>query len=178
VVASAAGLADEVGLDRLTLAGVAQRLGVALPSLYKHVRGLDGLSRELALLGVCDLTAALTSAAVGRSGRDALHALASAYRAYAKAHPGRYAAAQRGPAPGDTAHETAATRTVEVILAVLAGYGLTGERAIHATRVLRSALHGFVSLELAGGFALPYALDRSFTDLVDSYDRSLRTWPD
>jgi AcrR family transcriptional regulator len=177
VVESAARVADEVGLERLTLASVAQRLGVALPSLYKHVRGLDGLTRELALLGVRDLTAALTSATVGRSGRDALGALASAYRGYAKAHPGRYAAAQRGPAPGDAAHEAAAACAVEVMLAVLAGYGLGGDRAIHATRVLRSALHGFVSLELAGGFALPHSLDRSFEILVDTFDRVLHTWP-
>ncbi|MEV1143797.1 TetR family transcriptional regulator, partial [Micromonospora sp. NPDC049799] len=43
VVRAAADLADEVGLDRLTLAAVAARLGVALPSLYKHVRGADAL---------------------------------------------------------------------------------------------------------------------------------------
>jgi AcrR family transcriptional regulator len=52
VVAEAAAVADEVGLRQLTLAAVAQRFGVALPSLYKHVDGLDGLQRDLAVLGM------------------------------------------------------------------------------------------------------------------------------
>ena len=72
VVDEAACCADRVGLDRLTLAAVAQQLGVALPSLYKHVRGLDGLQRELALRGIGEITEAMRSAAVGRSGADAL----------------------------------------------------------------------------------------------------------
>lgn len=177
VVAEAARVADEVGLERLTLASVAQQLGVALPSLYKHVRGLDGLQQQLAVLSVRDLTAAMSTAAVGRSGRDALHAAAAAIRAYAKAHPGRYAATLRAPSPDDPAHQAAAAAAVEVLLAVLAGYDLDGDRAIHAARATRSALHGFVALELAGGFGLPQSVDASYTQLVDALDRALRGWP-
>src|SRR5205814_2140053 len=101
VAAEAAAVADEVGLDRLTLAAVAQRLGVSLPSLYKHVRGLDGLRRDLSVLSVRELTGVLSAAAVGRSGRDGLVAIAAAYREYARAHPGRAAATVRAPDPGD-----------------------------------------------------------------------------
>ncbi len=101
VVSAAADVSDEVGLDRLTLAAVANRLGVKLPSLYKHIDGLDGLRRDLAVLGVRELTEVLGSAAVGRAGHDALVAVAGAYRRYAAAHPGRYAATVRSPAPGD-----------------------------------------------------------------------------
>src|SRR6266545_6661760 len=74
VVEEAGAVADATGLDRLTLAAVADRFGVAIPSLYKHVNGLDGLRRDLAVLAVRELTAALSRAAVGRAGRDALHA--------------------------------------------------------------------------------------------------------
>src|SRR4029453_13380936 len=103
VVQEAGVVADASGLDRLTLAAVADRFGVAIPSLYKHVNGLDGLRRDLAVLAVRELTTALSRAAVGRAGRDALHAMADAYRAYATAHPGPYAASVRAPAPGDPA---------------------------------------------------------------------------
>jgi hypothetical protein len=44
VVAEAAAAADEVGREQLTLAAVAPRFGVALPSLAKQMSGLDGLS--------------------------------------------------------------------------------------------------------------------------------------
>lgn len=37
VVAAAAGLVNEVGLQGLTMGLLAQRLGIRAPSLYKHV---------------------------------------------------------------------------------------------------------------------------------------------
>ena len=178
VVAEAARLADEVGLDRLTLAAVAQRLGVALPSLYKHIRNLRALHQQLSVLALGELTAALTAAAVGKAGRDALHALAGAYRAYAHRHPGRYAATLRAPDPGDPAHVAAGEAAVRVLYAVLDGYGLSGERAVDAARCLRSALHGFVALEAADGFKLPQDLDRSYDRLVDALHRAFLTWPE
>ena len=51
VVATATRIADERGLDALTLATVAAELGIRSPSLYAHVEGLDGLTRLLALEG-------------------------------------------------------------------------------------------------------------------------------
>jgi AcrR family transcriptional regulator len=176
VVEEAGAVADVTGLDRLTLAAVADRFGVALPSLYKHVRGMDGLRRDLAVLAVRELTAALSKAAVGRAGRDALHAMAGAYRAYAIAHPGRYAASVRAPAPGDTEHLAAADDALGVFFAVLASYGITGPDAIDAIRGLRAAMHGFVALEAAGGFGLPRSVDASYHRLVDAFDTALTGW--
>ena len=61
VVAAAAVLADEVGWEQLTLAGLAGRLGVRLPSLYKHIDSLDGLRRDVAVLAVGELCLLYTS---------------------------------------------------------------------------------------------------------------------
>jgi AcrR family transcriptional regulator len=61
VIAEAAAAADEAGLERLTMASVAHRLGVSLPALYKHVDSIAELRRDLAVLGVRELTAAMTS---------------------------------------------------------------------------------------------------------------------
>ena len=107
VVAEAARTADEVGLDRLTLAMIAQRLQVALPSLYKHVRGLDALLQKLAALATAELAVDLSAAAAGRARLDAVRAVAAAYRDYARRHPGRYPAAQRVPDPDDPEHVAA-----------------------------------------------------------------------
>ena len=177
VVEEAGAVADATGLDRLTLAAVADRFGVAIPSLYKHVHGLDGLRRDLAVLAVRELTAALSRAAVGRAGRDALHAMADAYRAYAIAHPGRYAASVRAPAPDDTEHLAAADDALDVFFSVLAGYGIRGDDAIDAIRGLRAAMHGFVTLEAGGGFGLPQSVDVSYHRLVDVLDTALKAWP-
>jgi len=173
VVGAAAELADAEGLEALTLARLAAAVGVRTPSLYNHVGSLDDVRRRVALLAVRELGDALRDAAVGRARDDALVALARAYRAYARAHPGRYAATQRAPAAGDDDLAAAASRAVDVFLAVLGGYGIDGEDAIHATRAVRSALHGFVALEAAGGFGLPVDLDESFDRMVAALARGL-----
>jgi AcrR family transcriptional regulator len=181
VVAAAAVIADAEGLDRLTLARVAAAAGVRTPSLYNHVESLDDVRRRVALLALRDLADALRDAAVGRAGDDALAAMADAYRAYARRHPGRYAATQRAPAEGDEEMRAAAKGAVDVVLAILRGYGLEGDDAIHAARAVRSALHGFVALEAGGGFGIPVDLDESYARMVRALARGLReapvTWP-
>jgi len=173
VVDAAAAIADADGLDAVTLARVAGALGVRAPSLYNHVDGRAGLLRALALRGVRELAAALRDAAVGRSGADALAATARAYRAYAGAHPGLYAASVA--APDDAEHQAAAAQTVEVVYAVLRGWQLAGDGAVHAARAFRSAIHGFVLLEASGGFAIPVDVDTSFERLVATLAGGLAT---
>jgi AcrR family transcriptional regulator len=176
VVAEAAALADEVGWDHLTLAALAGRLGVAVPSLYKHVDGLDAVRRGVALLALGEMADRFGSALERAPADDPharLRALADAYREFAGAHPGRYAATVRAAAPGDREHGMASDAVLQTVLAVLAERGLTGDDAIDATRVLRASLHGFVTLEAAGGFGLPRDVGRSFDRLVDGLDRAL-----
>ena len=175
VVAAAARIADAEGLDAATLARLAADLGIKAPSLYAHVGGLGDLRRRLGAKGARELAARLQAAAAGRARRDALDAVANAYRAYAREHPGTYAALQRPLTVEADDEESAAAQAavVDVVLAVLRGYGLEGDEAIHATRTLRAALHGFVSLEAESGFGIPLSLDESFSRLVDVLDRGL-----
>ncbi|GHJ49593.1 TetR family transcriptional regulator [Catellatospora sp. TT07R-123] len=177
VVEAALALVDEQGAGALTLAAVAARTGVATPSLYKHVRGLDALEQLVSAAVTEQFAGVLERAAAGRAGADALRAVAAAYRAYAHDLPGRYPFAQRVPDQADPAHAAAGQRAVGAIFAVLHGYGIEGDAAVDATRMLRSTLHGFVSLELAGGFGLPQSVDRSFDRLVDGADAALQAWP-
>ena len=171
VVAGAAELVDEQGWEALSLAAVAKRFGVAVPSLYKHVDGLTGLQSGIAVLAANELGEALQRAAVGRAGPDALRACADAYRSYAHAHPGRYVFLQRLPRLASPDVELD-TDPVAVLAAVLCGFGISESRSIHAIRALRSTLHGFVDLEIQGGFGLPEDVDKSFAVLVEGLVRS------
>src|SRR5579863_4598592 len=124
VVEEGARIADEVGLSSLTLAAVAERLGVRQPSLYKHVAGTDGLRRSIALRAKQELAGVLGRAAVGRARGEAITAMARAYRMWAHEYPGRYSAAQRAAVPGDVDDEIASAAVVQVAFDVMAGYGL------------------------------------------------------
>lgn len=175
VVDAAAELADADGLEALTLARLAAVLGVRSPSLYAHVESLEDLRRRLGARGARELAAQLGRAAAGRAGCDALSAVAHAYLAYGREHPGSYAAAQRArELQHDAQAVAAATAVMDIVLAVLRGYDLDGDDAVHAARVIRVALHGFVSLEADGGFAIALALDETFERLVATLDCGLR----
>ncbi|MEV6523755.1 WHG domain-containing protein [Longispora sp. NPDC051575] len=163
VIAAAADLADEIGLHNLTLAVLADRLGVRSPSLYRHVNGLPELQFQIALRGVLDLADALADA-------PDLATIAHAYRRYAVAHPGRYAASLRA----DPRLDEAAGRALAPMFALLATYGVPDSDRVHAARIVRSMLHGFVSLELAGGFGLPDSLDETYGRLVAAVEAGLR----
>ncbi len=161
VVRSAADLADEVGAEALTMSMLAERLGVRQPSLYKHVGGLDALRREMGVLAKHDLAEVLGAAVAGRAREDALRALAAAYVEWARSRPGRYAATQRAPDPGDDGDLEASARVMRVVSDALRGYDLSEDRLVDATRTLRALVHGFTALERAGGFGIPRDVDLS-----------------
>src|SRR5262249_58529802 len=119
-----------------------------------------------AVLGVSEMRDRMARAAIGKSGAEALMAIAEAYRRFAKEHPGLYAAGLRAPAPDDAALNAVAADTLAIIHAVMAPYALQDVAEIHAIRAFRSLVHGFVSLELAGGFGMPVDLEESYRTLV------------
>jgi AcrR family transcriptional regulator len=166
VVRAAARIADHDGWDALTLARLAKKLRVQPPSLYNHVGGLEGLRRELKLLALRDLNAALARATIGKSRDNAVRGLAAAYRAFVKCRAGTYAATMVAAPKNDRALDAAVSQVVETCLAVLSGYGLDRRAGLHAIRALRSAVHGFAELEIAGGFGIPLDVDGSFDWLV------------
>lgn len=63
-------MADDVGLGQLTLAALAERLGVRQPSIYKHIDSMAGLRRSISIRAKAELGDVLAQAAVGRSRGD------------------------------------------------------------------------------------------------------------
>ncbi|MFO7633411.1 MAG: WHG domain-containing protein [Caldilinea sp.] len=169
VVAAAVELINREGATALSLKRLAGALSVQTPSLYNHVDGLPGLQRELALCSVRRLGDCLIDAVIGKSGPAAVESMMHAYRAFIKQNPGLYMFSVRPAAieaPGDAERDQVEARVVHVAVAVVASFGLAGDDAIHAVRALRSVVHGFATLETAGGFGIPLDLDESFRRLV------------
>jgi AcrR family transcriptional regulator len=169
-VHDAAGLiADAKGFDAVTLASVAAVLGIRSPSLYAHVAGLQGLKRELALRAAGELEDALRDAAEHRLGVDALRKILHAYRDFATERPGLYDALQRSVRPGtDEELDEAVGWILEPVEAALTQTGVSATERVHLIRALRSAVHGFVTLEHMGAFGVEqHAIDESFRRLVE-----------
>jgi AcrR family transcriptional regulator len=167
VVAAAAALADREGLDSVTLARVATQLGIRSPSLYSHVDGLAGLRRAMSLEAARQLGIRITEAIRDRAGVEALTEIAHAYRRFALEHPGLYATLLPSPPrEADEQVHDAFAAPVEAIAQLLISMGVAEDRTVDSIRSFRSAVHGFVSLEAAGGFGMPDNIERSFGTLV------------
>jgi AcrR family transcriptional regulator len=153
VVTTAADLADEHGLAAVTVSSVARALGVRPPSIYSHLGGASDVVAGVTRLALDELADLVDRAIAGLAGRDALTALADTHRAYARAHPGRFAAA--GLLDVDVTPELAAAgaRHREQALAVLRGYAVPPGAQVHAVRLVGSTVRGFVELEAGGAFA-------------------------
>jgi AcrR family transcriptional regulator len=170
-------LADEVGFDQVTVSALARRFDVKVASLYSHVKNSQDLRTRIALLALTELADRAADALAGRSGKEALAALANVYRDYAREHPGRYAAAQLRLDPR-TAAASAGVRHAQMTRALLRGYDLTEPDQTHAVRLLGSVFHGYVSLELGGGFSHSAPdTEETWARILDALDTLLRNWP-
>ncbi|NSC25319.1 TetR/AcrR family transcriptional regulator [Streptomyces albus subsp. chlorinus] len=177
LVQAGAELADEVGFDQVTVSALARRFGVKAASLYSHVKNSHDLKTGIALLALEELADRGAAALAGRAGKDALVALADVYRDYAREHPGRYAAAQLRLDPA-TAAAGAGVRHAQMTRAVLRGYDLTEPDQTHAVRLLGSVFHGYVSLELGGGFSHSAPdTEQTWSRILDALDALLTNWP-
>lgn len=161
-------LAAEVGLAGLTMCLPADRLGVRPPSLYRHVGSLQELRHGISVRAKREFAHQLTRDSVGRSGPDAVWAFSDGYRRWALEDPGRYAAAVPAPVANDEEDRGVSEEALGVLLDVLAGSGLPDARVVDAARVLRSALHGFITLEGADDFGIPRDVTRSSRFLIDT----------
>ncbi|MFE5736949.1 TetR/AcrR family transcriptional regulator [Streptomyces celluloflavus] len=177
LVRAGAELADEVGFNQVTASALARRFDVKVASLYSHLKNSQDLKTRITLLALEELADRIAAAVAGRAGKDALAAFADVYRDYAREHPGRYAAIQLRLDP-QTAAASAGVRHAQMARAILRGYDLPEPDQTHAVRLLGSVFHGYISLEMGGGFnhSAPDTQE-TWSRVLDALDALLRNWP-
>ncbi|MBL8077666.1 MAG: WHG domain-containing protein [Anaerolineales bacterium] len=177
VIQAAVELVNADGMQALTLGRLAGELGIQTPSLYNHIDGLPGLQKDMAVLNAKLLADRLSEAAVGKSGSDLFMEVAQAFRNYVKEYAGLYMSTLRSSGTQDVQDEDLVReeeRAMKIGTTVMASLGLKGKDAIHALRAFRSMVHGFATLEVAGGFGLPLECDESFRRLVTALSAGLQ----
>jgi AcrR family transcriptional regulator len=177
ITRAAAELADDVGIEKVSVSALARMFGVKDASFYSHVKNLQEIRIRVAVLASGEMNDRIGTAIAGRSGGEALAAFADAYRGYALRHPGRYAATQLRLDPSKIADTTVFARSVELTYAVMRHYGLEEPDLTDAVRLLRSTFHGYISIEAVGGFNHPREVERSWRKAVSSLHAMLEQWP-
>jgi len=169
IIEAAGELADQQGMQEVTLANLAKKLGIRPPSLYNHFDGLMGLRKKLAIYGIEKLYEVMAVAAIGVSGPEAVLAVSQAYVDFARRHPGIYEATLLAPNPEDVDVQQAGAKIVDLTVRILQAYHLEGEQALHTVRGLRSILHGFSALEQKGGFKMSLDLNESLQIIIKAF---------
>ncbi len=173
VVEAAARRVNTYGFAALTLAPIAAELGIKIPSLYNHVNGLDALQAALAGFGAQALFLRCQDAAIGRGEADALLAIAVAYRSFIILNPGIYAATLHPQSQPNPELVQANRSLMELLERIIIPFELSGADRTHVLRGFRSIVHGFATLESAGGFGFPIDMNASFQIIVSTYITSI-----
>jgi AcrR family transcriptional regulator len=167
IVQLAADIADREGLAAVTLARLALLSGARTPSISHHVGSLRQLRADIALLAVEQLTESIKAAGADKLGEEAVRAMYRAYRAFVHTYPGRYTASIETPDPADARRLAAAGRLARYLGNAFGQIGLHGDDASRAARLLRSAVHGYATLEMKSAWQMPLDDDATFDWLLN-----------
>ena len=169
IVTAASQMIGETGDDTaLTLRGVARRIGIAAPSIYRHFTDVDELKMAVVQRSFAEF--AQTRDAATRAGEDPAAALLARCRAYchfALANPGpyRYLFSQHAPT-GDPARPLVGLPVFQALAQSIsccqqAGAARAGDDPQWLAAQVWAALHGLVLLRLnAPGFPWPGPLEQ------------------
>ena len=149
VLRAAMSLADEGGLQVMTMHRVGQHLGVVAMSLYRHVR-----NKEDILDGIADLVYAEIELPDDEGDwRTAMRRRAISTRDVLAHHPWAVDLMESRSTPGP-----ANLRHHDVVLGILRGAGFSSAMATHAYNLLDSYIYGFALQARSLPVATPEAL--------------------
>ncbi len=175
IVEVAAELISERGFDQFSLRELADRLGVKTASLYNHISSLSELTSNIGQLAFERMTGQLYSGTEDALPFDTLYHIAIGYRKFAKQNPELYKTIVKIPSTGSSDLIEKGQSLVHSLYPVLEACGLSEDDIIHFSRTIRSAMHGFVTLEEAGFFGTAVDADESYSYMIKALIEPLKT---
>ena len=161
ILTAAAALADEGGIEAVTMRSIGQQLGVEAMSLYRHVRDKDDV-----LDGIVDLVfAEIDLPPPGMEWKTAMRRRAISARDVLVRHPWAIGLMESRTQPGP-----ANLRHHDAVLGSLRGAGFTTVKAVRAYNILDSYIYGFALQEVS----LPF---RTTEELSEQSGVILRQMP-
>lgn len=149
IIDSAIQLLEGSGLKDFSVYRLAEKLGVSVSSLYKHVTNVDEINFEIALKTVEELILLQESAMEGKTRQEAVWAMASAFREFAFSHPETFKMITILPGSYPASSRNFRRHLMEPIKKAVGLYDISEDQRMHWLRILRSTMHGFVTYEMS-----------------------------
>ena len=153
ITVAAAELIEQYGRSGFSMRLLADTMGVKTASLYNHIENMDTLLTEVCRYALRMQEDGELRAIAGKTGREAVWALAWAYRRFAQQHRELYWLVMDTAAGEPRVLDDAAARFTEPLKQVLSGFRLPPREEIHFRRMFRAIVHGFASQEDEGFFS-------------------------
>ena len=182
-------IADSISSGRIPLLKLAeileyqvtnwdQKIAADLTGEMEHhladkISTIPEMRRFLAVKGYRELRQLIESNIAGKSGDVALRAAMIGMRRYALDRPGMSAATFRNPEVDSPEWRAAQMELAAVLFAVFSQLGIKGENAMHALRILRSFVRGFVLHEMGASFLEPLEHDQSYAIGIEVFIEGL-----
>ncbi len=173
VVNKAAEIADEIGLERLTMSLLADRLNVRPPSIYNHVKNLDDLYNQLTYKGIRDLQATLENSVLHTDEDKRLAAMSKVVRVFARQNPTLFLCASRNFSLSNEEFEHATAGLLKVIDNGFSSLQLGAEKSLLSQMFLRCLINGFISLEANNALGPAQDTDILFDRMIDMANRAI-----
>lgn len=168
VIQVASDLADQNGLNLISLKAVADKLNIRTPSLYNHIDSLDDLLRAVAHKGMSEVNEQMAQAAIGVTGDAAIKAVGLVYLNYMFAHPGIYETIQWASWHG-TEETTSIYENYTTLLITLIHSCHFEEAYTHKILdLLTGIFHGYTSMQLRYVLTTPEETRSEFIDAIDT----------
>ena len=154
VIKATSDLADEKGLNNVSLKAVAQKLNIRTPSLYNHIESLDNLLLEVAHNGM----------------REAIKLVSIEYLNYMIEHPGVYETIQWAVWHGTEETATIFNNYLSLLTTLIQSCSLNKDKTLEILNMLTGIIHGYTTLQLGNAFS---ASDKVRFELAEAIDTLL-----
>lgn len=170
VIQAASDIADEKGLNNLSLKTVAEKLNIRTPSLYNHINCLDELLRAVAHKGMRQMNERMKQAAIGKTGAVAIKAVSIEYLNYMIEHCGVYETIQWATWHGTEETSAIFDDYLSLLLTLIKSCDFNPTHTNEILNMLTGIIHGYTTLQLRYAFSNP---DKVRSDLCDALDTLL-----
>lgn len=170
VLDKAMNIAENDGLSLLTFQKLAESLNIKPPSLYNYFKNLDELKITIGSLFFNKLESALYENLLGLSGKEAIKVFSSTIRNYSLQHPKLAMVILIVPKyEHQSAIYQSSLKIFKILDHILSFTGKSSSEILILSRSIRSAVFGFILLELSGYF------ENNAVTKDDSFDAMLNT---
>ena len=153
IIETAAQMANEIGIDKISIKLLAEKFNIKSPSFYNHFTNLDEIKNGVMLYGWKQLEEKALRAAVGVSGYDAVKAICYAFYDYATSNAGIF---------------DAMLWYNNFHYKITASLSISEQNSRHLVRMFRSFLEGFCLLVNKKSFGNPLPVSDTFALSVDT----------